>query len=1083
MSRRLLLLVLMACKSDGSPTVDPTGPPNPISPPATSDPYVPTAGDADGDGLPDVVELRGWTIAVDETGAVDVTPPRTATVTSDPNNPDTDGDGLDDFDERAAGSDPNVPDTDLDGLSDAEEVLRWETSPASVDTDGDSRGQNAEPGASPDSRMFDGAELSLVPDPANPSVQRAGPEATSPNDPDTDGDGVWDLNELTSSVRSPVIADTPKLTVRLDQLQNFGIFLDVAETETNTVVDEVGSELAFGGGSTSEAFMSASLQISTWIRTIVEVTVGADIGADLSQLGAAVEASTYQEAHIGGSTTVSSTIGASQELRGDFRQAYEEATTISQSTTRTLSSGRILTTVTLHNTGTIPFSVQNPNVNLSFLDESGSRTRPLAVLVPQNPEDDYTLAVGEAIELVVEATDLPVDTVLSVLQNPERLIFTAANLDVVNAGEEAYDFLLEDVHARTTRVLLDFGDGTVASHAVASHVGRAITGEKYGRPVGELLTVAGVDWDDGFENNGAIRIEGEETELHTGTPPDLQAGGLDAPGYLLADAPGERLVFRGWAAMIQRADGQVEIATDLFNARATPGDTVSFVRASDVDRDGVIDLLERLDGTDDTSLDSDGDTLSDYWEHFEGWVVSVDGQPATRAFPSGASPDIDGDGLTDLQERDLGTHPRRADTDGDGLFDGVDTNPTSYDFLGLTGIAALLNDCSSDGCNNTSTDTTGLNSVTLVWDELDASQVLVLRELTDLGTTALLDAASIRTQADVDGAVTASTVSLGYQGTGRDHTDYLLADNRRHTYHFFARVVGSDGTPGLIYSGSQFVEFSPQYDGPYYHIARIRLHDLVIEGLEPGGYHNGQYQMQHYWKHRVFGTYGGTASNPAEVIESPSTFFNRVETRGNDDVIFGTPFFFLEPPGNATAPFDFSYLSVDDDPSNFPVCMRQGGRLNLEIAHYGRTNNSCGWNAPVPPQDQDNCVDCYCDDAFKRTMTWSLDDSITGSSDWQGRVVPASWLVHGGSWPSDTSCPTTSSAGGPEFTRCLENAVPNDRPAQIFELQHTAPLEGTVPAYAFDEVYGWQAVSFEYRGYHALGSDEVSTQCPFPWLE
>lgn len=41
------------------------------------------------------------------------------------------------------------------------------------------------------------------------------------------------------------------------------------------------------------------------------------------------------------------------------------------------------------------------------------------------------------------------------------------------------------------------------------------------------------------------------------------------------------------------------------------------------------------------------------------------------------SHDSDDDGLTDLEERRLGTDPRNADTDGDGLLDGIDPMPTA----------------------------------------------------------------------------------------------------------------------------------------------------------------------------------------------------------------------------------------------------------------------------------------------------------------------------------------------------------------------------------------------------------------------
>jgi hypothetical protein len=77
-------------------------------------------------------------------------------------------------------------------------------------------------------------------------------------------------------------------------------------------------------------------------------------------------------------------------------------------------------------------------------------------------------------------------------------------------------------------------------------------------------------------------------------------------------------------------------------------------------------------------MDSDGDGLSD------GWEVANNFNPLTPSGSTGeAAADTDGDGLTNLQEVQLGTNPRLADTDGDGLNDGAEvaagTNPANGD--------------------------------------------------------------------------------------------------------------------------------------------------------------------------------------------------------------------------------------------------------------------------------------------------------------------------------------------------------------------------------------------------------------------
>ncbi len=83
--------------------------------------------------------------------------------------------------------------------------------------------------------------------------------------------------------------------------------------------------------------------------------------------------------------------------------------------------------------------------------------------------------------------------------------------------------------------------------------------------------------------------------------------------------------------------------------------------ALDVDGDGLTLLQEYLAGTDPTNPDSDGDSMPDGWEVANGLdpVDSTDG-----------AADLDGDGLTNAQEFANGTLPANPDTDGDGIPDG-----------------------------------------------------------------------------------------------------------------------------------------------------------------------------------------------------------------------------------------------------------------------------------------------------------------------------------------------------------------------------------------------------------------------------
>ncbi len=99
--------------------------------------------------------------------------------------------------------------------------------------------------------------------------------------------------------------------------------------------------------------------------------------------------------------------------------------------------------------------------------------------------------------------------------------------------------------------------------------------------------------------------------------------------------------------------------------------------------------------------DADGDGIPDEYEIAHGMNPND---------PSDAAKDFDADGLTNLQEYNLGTNPRLADTDGDGIPDGqevaLSTNPLKADTDGdglndgdelKRGLNPLLADSDGDG--------------------------------------------------------------------------------------------------------------------------------------------------------------------------------------------------------------------------------------------------------------------------------------------------------------------------------------------------------------------------------------------------
>ena len=87
----------------------------------------------------------------------------------------------------------------------------------------------------------------------------------------------------------------------------------------------------------------------------------------------------------------------------------------------------------------------------------------------------------------------------------------------------------------------------------------------------------------------------------------------------------------------------------------------------DTDGDGLSDAEEVSIGTNPREKDSDGDRLDDAWEAEYGL------DPLSAEGRDGEDGDPDNDGLSNLKEYEYGTCPNVADTDDDGLKDGLET--------------------------------------------------------------------------------------------------------------------------------------------------------------------------------------------------------------------------------------------------------------------------------------------------------------------------------------------------------------------------------------------------------------------------
>lgn len=135
---------------------------------------------------------------------------------------------------------------------------------------------------------------------------------------------------------------------------------------------------------------------------------------------------------------------------------------------------------------------------------------------------------------------------------------------------------------------------------------------------------------------------------------------------------------KGWDTSNPDQDGDGVIDGVEIRRGFDPASPAGFLRTNssrkDTDGDGLFDHLELINGTDPAHIDSDEDALFDLFEVEYGHLlgISPNARDTDGDTVSDALEDFDGDGLTNLEEELNSTNPANADSDGDTLSDGYE---------------------------------------------------------------------------------------------------------------------------------------------------------------------------------------------------------------------------------------------------------------------------------------------------------------------------------------------------------------------------------------------------------------------------
>ena len=170
----------------------------------------------------------------------------------------------------------------------------------------------------------------------------------------------------------------------------------------------------------------------------------------------------------------------------------------------------------------------------------------------------------------------------------------------------------------------------------------------------------------------------------------------------------ERNIERFWTAeIVECKNGHYIIKNAGYNANIEPGQTIilgfsgnpgnvgsqpkNYVLnhlgqiidyEKDTDGDGLTDVFEKRLGTDPNKIDTDNDDLTDYYEYFTLGTDPLKQDTDGNGIDDGKE-DFDIDGITNLEEYRLDTNPYNDDTDCDDLTDYDEVNIHETDPLKL----------------------------------------------------------------------------------------------------------------------------------------------------------------------------------------------------------------------------------------------------------------------------------------------------------------------------------------------------------------------------------------------------------------
>ncbi|MBB3062468.1 PQQ-binding-like beta-propeller repeat protein [Microbulbifer rhizosphaerae] len=572
---------------------------------------------------------------------------------------DTDGDGLTALEEFQAGTSPETTDSDGDSLSDWDEIFTHGTDPASADTDGD--------------LLPDDWELAAGTNPVDSSDMEG----------DVDGDGYSNYIEFLNGTDASDPTDIPT-TVS-------SAYFSFEDSELPEQWQVSASEGAFAIGDTLASEGTHSLEISgeadiSWNQYFAPVEIRFDYRSqcssiydkqltvyldDVKSLSVRPE-QTYWQSHSlllpAGQRDIRISVTSENDtcaLHLDNFVVSPLQDTIEMGASFVTQSDAKLTFYNNHNEKIHEVSIPG-NSSSSGYSESA---RDIAIL------DDERIAV-------FNGTFSPILSVYSPSEHTWQHLNAPGWSTVNNGTYGGIDSWRSKVFTTNMAVsgspsqglvVFDLSDNSVEFVSGGSYIDLTVGSD------GILYALTG---------NSVEKYRADTLEpLEQISVDSARSVGVDTDGNLyLADWGGMLKKYDASGTLQQslelggnfydisvRENGDIILTSWFDNIALTSTDLHRFVRLSD-----SASFVDYTPG-----IESDGDGLPDWWENYYG-LDPTD--------PTDAEQDLDGDGLTALEEYALGTAESEPDSDSDGVTDG--------DEVLVHGTDPLQSDSDGDGLND-----------------------------------------------------------------------------------------------------------------------------------------------------------------------------------------------------------------------------------------------------------------------------------------------------------------------------------------------------------------------------------------------